>query len=49
MLALAAAVVIAAGTTIALLSGGTPAETYALALHSGDGAVRIGQRDHAAG
>jgi hypothetical protein len=37
MLALAAAVVIAAGTTIVLLSGGTPAETYALALHPGTG------------
>ena len=38
MLALAAAVVIAAGLSIGLLlSGGTPAETYALALHSGTG------------
>jgi Anti-sigma-K factor rskA len=38
MLALAAAVVIAAGISIGLLlSGGTPAETYALALHSGTG------------
>jgi hypothetical protein len=38
MLALAAAVIVAAGTTIGLLlSGGTPAESYALALHSGTG------------
>jgi Anti-sigma-K factor rskA, C-terminal/Putative zinc-finger len=38
MLALAAAVIIAAGTGIGLLlSGGTPAESYALALHPGTG------------
>ena len=37
MLALAAAVVIAAGTTNVLLSGGSPAGTYALALHPGTG------------
>jgi hypothetical protein len=38
MLALAAAVIVAAGTGIGLLlSGGTPAATYALALHSGTG------------
>ena len=38
MLALAAAVVVAAGVSIGLLlSGGTSAETYALALHSGTG------------
>jgi hypothetical protein len=38
ILALAAVVIIAAGTSIGLLlSGGTPAETYALALHSGTG------------
>jgi anti-sigma-K factor RskA len=38
MLVLAASVIVAAGTTIGLLlSGGTPAETYALALHSGTG------------
>ena len=36
---LAAAVIVAAGTSIGLLlsSGGTPAESYALALHSGTG------------
>ena len=38
MLALAAAVIIAAGLSIGLLvSGGTPARSYALALHSGTG------------
>jgi hypothetical protein len=38
MLALAAAVVVAAGVSIGLLlSGGTPAESYALALHSATG------------
>jgi hypothetical protein len=38
MLALAAAVVVAAGISIGLLlSGGTPAESYALALHSATG------------
>ncbi len=49
MLALAAAVVVAAGLSIGLLSGGTPGETYALALHSGPGGVRIGQRNRTAG
>ena len=38
MLALAAAVIIAAGTSIGLLlSGGTPAEAYAFTLHPGTG------------
>jgi hypothetical protein len=38
MLALAAAVIIAAGISVGLLvSGGTPAAAYALALHSGPG------------
>jgi len=38
MLALAATVIIAAGTSIGLLlSGGTPAEAYALTLHPGPG------------
>jgi len=38
MLALAAAVIIAAGISLGLLlSGGTPAESYALVLHSGTG------------
>ena len=37
MLALAAAVIIAAGISIALLKSGTTAETDALALHSGTG------------
>jgi hypothetical protein len=42
MLALAAAVVIAAGISIGLLlSGGTPAETYALVLHSGTGSPSV--------
>jgi hypothetical protein len=38
MLALAAAVIIVAGISIGLLvTGGTPAATYAVALHSGTG------------
>ena len=50
MLALAAAVIIAAGTSIGLLlSGGTPAESLCARAAFRDGAVRIGQRDHAAG
>ena len=50
MLALAAAVVIAAGTSIGLLlSGGTSAESYTLQLHSGPGQSATGQSATASG